>query len=107
MRGAVPAIEIADDADVLRVRRPDPEDGPPLDRVRAELLPEVVVTPLVEEVVVPVGEESWLAAGFLGSRVAKLLSCSIPGGTSVFRPDIDRHAGHDVGADGLRLLDDL
>ena len=61
MRAAVPAIEVADDADALRVGRPDGEvhAGDAADRqaMGAELLPRAVVRPLAEQVQIEVGED--------------------------------------------------
>src|SRR5207249_1183354 len=43
MRGCVPAVEVADDADRLGVRRPDRERDPALDDVCAELRVQLLV----------------------------------------------------------------
>ena len=61
VRAAVPAVEVADDADALRVGRPDREvhAGDAVDRqaMRAELLPRAVVRPFAEQMQIEVGED--------------------------------------------------
>jgi hypothetical protein len=61
MRASIPAVEIPDDADALRVGRPDREvdPGDPVNgcAVRPELFPGAVMRPFVEQVQVEVGED--------------------------------------------------
>ena len=69
MDAAVPAVEVADDADPDRVRRPDGEmhagDAADLQRMRAELLVDAGVVALAEQVHVEVGEDPPEAVGIL------------------------------------------
>src|SRR4051794_41068744 len=60
MQPPVPGVEVADDADRARARRPDGERGPghpaDLGHVRAELLVELLVAPLAGEVEVDLAD---------------------------------------------------
>ena len=57
MRLLVPVVEVADDADARGVRRPHAEHHAARHDVAAELLPQLVMRPFVEEVNVPVGQQ--------------------------------------------------
>src|SRR5262249_29168406 len=69
----VPAVPVADDGDAGGVRRPHREVGATLDEMRAELLPQAEVRPLVEEVRVLRGQEArvGLDAGVLSDAAAR------------------------------------
>ena len=78
MAVGVPAVEVADDGDVVRVRRPDgeisPADAGDLHRVRAEFLVEPVMPALVEQVQVEVGKQRRLLRRH---RISALLKNSV------------------------------
>ena len=59
---AVPAVPLADDRDLRRVRRPDRERDAVVADVRAELLVELLVPSLAREVEVDVAESRAAAA---------------------------------------------
>ena len=62
VRAAVPAVEVADDADALRVRRPDREvhavGVADAHRVRAELVVDAGVVALAEQIEIEVGDDA-------------------------------------------------
>ena len=62
MDAAVPAVEVADHADAVRVGRPDGEmhadGGSDVDPVRAQLLQGAVLRPLVEQVQIVIGQDA-------------------------------------------------
>ena len=63
--GPIPAVELADDADTARVRRPNGEAGAVVPDVRPEHVPEPLVLALPEQVQVELRRE----AGRLGEAL--------------------------------------
>ena len=53
----IPIVEVADDAHVNRIRRPDAKRDAARHDVRAEFLPQLEMRPFVEEMKVPIGEK--------------------------------------------------
>ena len=64
VRGVIPSVEVADDGDTARARRPNGEvdalDALVFEYVRAEVVVQIVVAPFVKEVGVLIAYQAWL-----------------------------------------------
>ena len=63
MRPPVPEVEVADDPDAARVRRPDGERGAGFRRPRAERAPQLLVPALADQVQVDLAERGEVPVG--------------------------------------------